>query len=244
MPDTHFQAGASALGTLKTTFELLTREPCPMTLDGRDLGAGLPPREISLGEVPGLLAGARTGAPHVQAVWRELVLRARFSGPGWVVAACALAYPGLAAKAWDLTRSFGCDLQEVSSEVLTGFLTALLTVDLEGVVDIPGFLCTRAYSLARPFARREQAESGRRAAGFPQSQIPQLPVSHTDLVLARAVKAGVLAAWEADWISATYLDGEPAADVARASGVALSTFYRKRARAEMRLAKALADDVI
>lgn len=240
---THFNASKSALGTAKATFALLTADPCTMTLSGRDLGAGLPAREIALSEVPGLLAGARTGAVHVQAIWRELVLRARFSGPGWVVAACALAYPGLVVKAQELTRSFGCDPYEISSEVLSGFLTALLTVDLDAATDIPGFLCTRAYSLARPYARRERIESSRRAS-YPESQIPHLPVSHTDLVLARAVRAGVLTKLEADWISTTHVDGESAALVAEVCGLPLSTFYRRRGLAEMRLAKAIVDDMI
>ena len=58
----------------------------PMAFDGRAF-EGLPERMMPLDELRKILLARSTSVSVRDAVWRELVIRARRDGPAWVVAA-------------------------------------------------------------------------------------------------------------------------------------------------------------
>ncbi|RGC65537.1 hypothetical protein C5N14_28445 [Micromonospora sp. MW-13] len=59
------------------------------------------------------------------AVWRELILRARLDGPAWVVAAAGMALPALRRCAGQLRVGWSGDAHDIDAEILTAFLAAL-----------------------------------------------------------------------------------------------------------------------
>src|SRR6266540_1788313 len=68
------------------------------------------------------------------------------------------------------------------------------------------------------------------------SVVPPPPVGHPDILLARAVRHGVLAAWEAELIGATRLEGEDLLRIAADGGYKPDTLRHWRRAAERRLA--------
>jgi hypothetical protein len=120
------------------------------------------------------------------------------------------------------------------------FLTALKHLDVQdpGISDVAGYLAWRALNASQAFRRREAAAAGC-GKGLARAVIPLFPAGHPDIVLARAVRAGVITRDEAEWISRTCLGEESAAQVAREFGMGTSTFYRRRAEAGHKLAAAI-----
>ena len=89
----------------------------------------------------------------------------------------------------------------------------------------------------------EPAASGE--ANFaPGSVLPPPPYGHPDLVLARAVAAGVISAEEADLIGTTYLEDVSVAEYADRAGVSRWTVYKRRKAAEARLVDAIASGTL
>ena len=71
------------------------------------------------------------------------------------------------------------------------------------------------------------------------SLLPIRPWDHPDLVLARAVAAGVLSAEEAELIGTTYLEDVSVAEYADRAGVSRWSVYKRRRAAETRLVEAI-----
>src|SRR5439155_22550298 len=71
-------------------------------------------------------------APHPvrDGVWREFVVRARRDGPAWVVAAVGNAMPGLRRMAGLLAKGWHGDSSDRDSELLTGFVDRLRSIDV------------------------------------------------------------------------------------------------------------------
>src|SRR5207248_2849452 len=109
-------------------FRLAGAGPSPLSVDGRRLGHGLPRRRIPLPELASILMHPSTSYPASDEAWRLLVTQARAGQAGWVVGAVGVALPGLRHAAHRLSRTFAGDAQ---AEVLTGFLAALPTIDLD-----------------------------------------------------------------------------------------------------------------
>ncbi|WP_307962320.1 hypothetical protein [Salinispora arenicola] len=155
-----------------------------------------PARAVDDPDAPVLRYAARDAA------WRLLVQRARTGDPAWRAGAIGVALPGLRFKAYLLAKLFTGDVQ---AAIVEHFLRALGTVDVArpGVV---GNLLSAAFSKARAELRdQEPASSGapNHASG---AVLPPAPYGHPDLVLARAVNAGVISGQEAELIGATYLE--------------------------------------
>ncbi|GIF98776.1 hypothetical protein Cci01nite_38700 [Catellatospora citrea] len=169
-------------------------------------------------------------------VWRELVAAARSGQPAWVVAAAGMALPGLRRAATSLgpTR----DSADLDAELLTGFLQALRTADLTGP-----YVCGRLIAAGRRAALRLRDADVRHACvsrnGF-WSAPPARPWDHPDLVLVRAVTAGVITAGEAALIGSTRLEQVPLATIAADAGISVAAARQRRHRAERRLAAAIA----
>ncbi|MGW4796589.1 hypothetical protein ACWEPC_29625, partial [Nonomuraea sp. NPDC004297] len=135
----------SPLDTAETSFRLLTTGPGSLSLDCTTLAPGLPRGPVVLLELRELLTSREVSDEVRDAVWRELVVRARRSGPSWTVAAVGMAMPPLRRIALSLTRNLPCgDPVDIDIAVLAGFLRGLQRVDT-GLAGIRPRLCEAAH---------------------------------------------------------------------------------------------------
>jgi hypothetical protein len=232
----------SALRVAQRTFDLLTAEPSPLHLDGRGFGADLPAGPIGLGELRSLLLRPATSIATRDAVWRELITRARGDRSTWVVVAVGMAMPGLRRAARGLSIAFLGDLADLEAEIVRGFLEALTAVDVTDSA-----LCARLVRAAHKAGTRlvhaEAAFDGARWAAY-QSRAPRPPWGHPDFLLLAAIAAGVLTDDEARLIATTRLERVPVATIAAQLGERTNTVVVRRHRAEHRLAAAIADGTV
>lgn len=192
----------SPLDTAETSFRLLTTGPGSLSLDCP--APGLPRGPIVLLKLRELLTSNEVTDDTRDAVWRELVLRARRSGPSWTVAAVGMAMPALRRIALSLTRDLPCgDPVDVDIAILAGFLRGMHRVDLQ-LADIRPRLCEAAHW---------SGESTRRyIVGMAPASEPPLaprPWYHPEMTLIDAIADGVLTEHEAELISLTRLEHTP-----------------------------------
>jgi len=232
--------GDAPLDVAETTFRLLTAGPEPLSVDGAELGHGLPGRRIPLHELAAILMHPSCAYAASDMVWRLLIERARTSGPAWVVGAVGVALPGLRAAARRLSRTYSGD---VEAEVLTGFLAALRQVK-PGGPRVVQRLCSAALVTARAALRASEPARADVTGPAPGSAPPPSPSGHPDFVLACAVAAGVITAVEADLIGATRLEDVPVAEYAHQRGKSYWAVSKARARAEERLVAAIRSGVL
>ncbi len=224
------------LDAAQRAFDLLTCSPAPLAFDCRGF-TGLPQRILPLDELKTVLINDDTPRPVRDAVWRELVIRARRDGPAWVVAAAGIAMPGLRRMAGLLAKGWHGDSSDRDAELLTGFVDRLRTIDVTES-RIVGKLIdagARAVKLARE--REEEVDTIRVRATW--SLPPQHPWDHPDWVLARAVAAAVIGPEEHLLISATRLGQVPLQVVADELGVPVTQAGEWRYKAEQRLVEAV-----
>lgn len=216
-----------------TAFRLLTTGPQPLAVDGAALGGGLPTRRIALSELAAILMHPSCGYATSDRVWRLLIERARTDGPAWVVGAVGVALPGLRPAAYRL-RGFSGDVQ---AELLTAFVTALRSLPLGGP-RVAQRLLSATFTAARTVLRADEPTR-------PSVPIPAGTVAgHPDMVLARAVTAGVITAAEAELIGATRLEDVPIAGYAEQVAKTPKAVYKARDRAEGRLVAAIRAGVL
>jgi hypothetical protein len=224
------------LDAAQRAFDLLVCPPAPLAFDGRAF-AGLPNRILPLDELKKLLIADATPRPVRDAVWRELVVRARRDGPAWVVAAVGIAMPGLRRMAGRLAKGWTGDSSDRDSELLVGFVDRLRGIDLRDT-RIAGKLIdagARAVKAAR--AREEGTDAIRVQATW--SLPPQQPWDHPDWVLTRAVAQAVIDPDEYLLIAGTRLDQLTLATVADKLGLSVALAAAWRRKAERRLAEAI-----
>ena len=229
--------------TLRASFLLLLADPCPMAVPAEEVAGSIAPaREIGLPEIKRLLDAAGTRPAVKRALWDAVVRRAQAGDASWTLAAAGLSWRALAGKVLQTCRKSPADAHEIQAEVLTEFLAALREVDLTDprITDVGGWLAWRAFFASR-HARRAEAAAAVDRYELPShtAVMPLVPEGHPDLVLARAVRAGVIDRDEADWISRTCLDDESPSVVAREYRMGLSTFYHHRRAAGHKLAAAI-----
>jgi len=229
----------NSLDIARDTFTWLVTGPHPVSLDGRDF-EGLPNRQLPLDEVRDHLLARSSAQSTKDAVWTHLVLRSRAEGATWTVAAVGVALPALTSVAATLSARFAGDPADVHAEVLRGFLAALATIDLR-----PPRIMLRlrwaAYRSGYDALAEALASPIPIAQGF-RSAPPHAPWGHPDLVLARAVRDGVITQTEAALIGATRLEEVSVRDWAAAHEVSEWAVYKARKRAEVRLVAYLRDD--
>ncbi|AXH93615.1 hypothetical protein ACFWDZ_24835 [Micromonospora aurantiaca] len=228
---------SSPLDAAQRAFTLLVQPPTHVGFDGRGFD-GLPDEILPVDQLRDLLLWPATSAEVRDTVWRELVVRARRDGPAWVVAAVGVAMPGLRRVAGMLAAGWRGDTDDLDSELLTGFVARLKTIDL----DEPR-ICGRLIDAGLRAARRARDADSDAQLIHAEATGPIAPIhpwDHPDLVLARAVAAGVIDAEEANLIAVTRLEGATIAQVADKLGIAPSTAGAWRLRAERRLAEAIA----
>ncbi len=215
----------------------LVTGPRPLSADGAVIGHGLPRGLIAINRLRALLLHPCTSYAARDATWRYLIMRARGDGSAWVVAAAGVALPGLRRAAARLGRDH-LDPADVQAELLAGFLTAMHRIDLDEARVCPR-LCNAAYAAARAaLAWREPATCGELDL-LTTAAAPTQQFGHPDLVLARAVAAGVITAAEADLIGTTRLEDVTIDEYARRAGWSYQAACKKRQRAEKRLVATL-----
>jgi len=245
---------ASALQAADVAFTALTCDPDPLTLDCDALAAGstanapdrggrlgLPAGNVPLRDLRDWMLGHPERYAARDAVWRELVLRARLGDPAWVVAAVGMAMPALIPCAGRLAAGYRGDPNDLDGEVLTGFLEAL-----RGRLDLtrPGVyarLCWAAYRAGHAARRADDGylllDDLDTAVG---SRTPQLPYGHPDLLVHRAAALQLIDGDDAELFIQVRLAHRAIEPIAAAQGVPVDTLRRRLDRATTRLADALA----
>jgi len=230
---------ALPLDTARECFALLVAGPQPLSVDGR-LFRGLPHRAVPLDElrdlllVPGCLRLTR------DAVWTHLIRRSRREGAAWTLGCAGMALPALGGMARRLCDGFPGDEFDIQAEVLSGFLGALVSIDVARPRVFPRL---RWASYRQGLAALMDARNAPTpvAPGY-RSTVPRPPWGHPDLVLARAVRESVLTRAEADLIGATRLDDVTVAEWAVEHRISANAAYKVRRRAEARLITFLRDE--
>lgn len=234
------------LKSTKKAFDLLRQDPqhLYLTVPAADTE---PESVLDLNEITELLWDPKTDPAVANNIWAEIVRQTRAGDAGWTVVACGLAGPSLISKTRMLKACFpGADKAEMQSEIVEGFLVALRTIDLDdaGIESLAGALATKAFNKARVPYREAVGDMADLSCDGVVSGPPCVPVGHPDIVLARAVRAGVITAVEAEYIGRTRLEERNLAEVGAELGLATTTLFDRRAAAEARLVEALASEVI
>ncbi|MGP4112974.1 hypothetical protein ACTWP5_18940 [Streptomyces sp. 4N509B] len=222
------------LDVARECFGWLVTGPDPLALDGRPF-AGLPDRTIPLDELRDRLLRRDCPKGTRDAVWGELVSRTRSEGASWTVACAGMALPMLASTArWLSVRYPDGDPFDVHAEVLTGFLDALARIE----IGRPHVLARLRWAAFRAgmAALREALDAPTPLPPGYRSTPPHPPWGHPDLVLARAVREGVLTPTEADLIGSTRLEDVAVGRWAAEHDTTIGAAYKSRRRAEHRLA--------
>ena len=226
----------SPLSSADAAFRLLTSGPEPLALNGSRIG-GLPSRLIPLDELKRLLLRPGTCAQARDATWAVLVTRARDEGQAWTVGVVGVAMPALRRAAGILARGYHGDTADIDAEVLTGFLSAVRSLNLQA----PGIALRLRWSAYRAGAAFRSTEGNWASrADEPDWAAPPRQLSgHPDLVLATAVEQGVITPDDAALIGSTRLEATSLVTAASALEVPYDAARMRRSRAEARLVSAI-----
>ncbi len=219
----------SPFDTLERTFTLLTTGPNPLTLDGRTV-AGLPDQPIPLGELKARLLHPSTRFEVRDAVIGQLVARSQTEGGRWTIALAGVLLPGLRRAVWPLVQACPGRADDIEAEALTALLAEVARCQ-PGRGRLASRLCWLARTGATRLVHAELAEQAR-PGSEPMSAAPPRPWGHPDLVLAKAVRAGVICASDAEMISATRLGDIDLAEAAERLGLGYWACHKRRRRAE------------
>jgi hypothetical protein len=226
----------TALTVAEQAFGLLVCQPAPLAFDGRPI-AGLPDRHLPLDELRELLLASKVDPDTSDAVWRQLAHQAREWGPAWVVGAVGVALPGLTRLAARLSNGYAKLADDIDSELLAGFLTALRADDLQAP-RVWLRLCWAAWRAG--YKARHVEDLLELPLDLPVgSRTPRRPYGHPDLILGRAVAAKIITQAQADLIASTRLGDVLIEQIAAECGVPGSVIRMRRKRAERTLLTAL-----
>ncbi len=249
---THTDWPDSPLDAVDAAFAKLTCDPDPLWLDLDQLSDPLGDDNDLPGGVIALPALQQWLLKHPRAytvrdaVWRELIRRARLDGPEWVVAATALAMPALRRYAGQLRTGWAGDAYDLDAEILTGFLTALRDrVDLVRPAPYAA-LCKAAWRAGYELRQRDGAEA------IPVDNLehvtgprtPKRPYGHPDLLVRRAVELGIVDACDEQPYIDLRLGRRAVEPIAARLGIATDALRRRVERIDERIADALADGML
>ncbi len=218
-----------------TVFRLLTTGPQPLSLDGRQVGYGLPTRQIPLDELRARLLHPSTSFAARDAAMAVLLAQAKAEGGAAVVGLVGVLLPGLRHAASPMIRACPRNRADLEAEMLAGLLEAIrvLPADEDRVA---GRLLRWALFAGLRMVERNAVQSRREVAVWTSAEPPR-PASHPDLVLADAVADGVLTAVEAELVGETRLGGVPLGELADRWGISYQAAKKRRQRAEARLVR-------
>ncbi|MBB4934426.1 hypothetical protein F4561_005246 [Lipingzhangella halophila] len=228
--------GRSPLQEAERQFQRLG-DQLRVVMDGCDCAG-----EVSLVQARSCLLGSSRGARQRDVVWCEVIRRARMHEE-WMVGAIGLAMPGLRMSARRVCRGLApAAVDDVESAILAGFVTAMRQINPEW---------TRLAWRLRSRAQRAGFQERRRETRQPtvndqvsESAAPPIPWGHPDLLLAEAVRAGVLHRGDAQLIAESRLEKATLVAIAADLDVSYKTLHKRRERAEARLVAAIADGSI
>ncbi|HWH01627.1 MAG TPA: hypothetical protein VNV66_20450 [Pilimelia sp.] len=223
------------LDAIESRFQLLCAGPSPLSVDGRRVGHGLPARRMPLPELAAVLMHPATSYDARDAAWRLVLSRARTGDPAWVVGAVGIAIPGLRSRAHWLRRTTSGD---VEATLMEEFILAIRTANLRGPKVLSRLLDT-AFGAARAVLRANSPARSGEPGPPPGSTVPPPPFGHPDMVLARAITAGVISTQEAELIGVTRFEDVTVAQYAHAHGESRRSVYHRRRKAEARLVAAI-----
>ena len=226
----------SPFDTLEASFELLCTGPRPLALDGRRV-EGLPDRLVPLGELKDRLLHPSTPYRTRDSAISLLLRLARDEGGRWLVGLAGVLLPGLRSATWGLFCSCPERAADTEAEVLAGFVAAVRCTPPERH-RLAARLTWASRHEAEKALQAELAERGR-PAHHPVSTEPPEPWGHPDLVLADAVKAGVVRPDDAALVGTTRLEGVPLRLAAQALGITLRAARDRRLLAERALVKGI-----
>ena len=223
---------ATVLAVAETEFLRDLSDTTLLAFAGELLGAEWSSSELSAVTVRQLLLEPGRVADK-DAVWRHLVGRARECGGAWTLAAIGMAAPLLKRTAAMAAERFeGMRKDDLAAEILAGFLEHVAVMNIEQ----PGICVRLRWATWRAVTKVGCADA---AASVPNgrasSMPPQLPLSHPDVVLARAERAAVITSAEADLIGMTRLDEVCLAEAAACLGITANAAKIRRQKAEARL---------
>lgn len=237
LPPSHLQVAAAA-------FDALTDAPRRLSLDTTMLAGqpgvalGLPDGPVPLRELREWMLAHRDNYPARNAIWRELIERARRLRGQWLIVAIGMAMPRLVRDAGALARDFRGEPADIDAAIVEGFLQALTrTIDLAE----QGLYAKLCWAAFRSGYRLRYADADLVYSDDMDSEAapPYRPYEHVDLLLARAVRLGLINQDDTDLITITRLEYVPIEYVARQAGVDVNVLRRRRERAGQRLAAAL-----
>jgi DNA-directed RNA polymerase specialized sigma24 family protein len=213
------------------------------------LAEGVPPRAMHPVALRGWLLSGATSYAQRDAAWAAVVAAVREGGSDaaeYRVLAVGLALLGLGGwrrRIWVVTAQ---DVPDIHADLMVGFLTRLNTIDTRRA-NIAGRLIDSAIGYA---ALRYRSHHARPRPVDPQRSPPGRPGS------AAGTESGLQACLQAaatrlahtgqrihprdlELIAATRIDGRPLAQVAAGLGLSIDAAYKRRQRAEHRLATVL-----
>ena len=229
----------SPFDTLERTFALMATGPDPLALDGTGV-AGLPHRAIPLDELKARLLHPSTRFETRDAIVAELVTRAKADGGKWTVGLAGVLLPGLRGTVRALVQACPGKADDLEAEALAALLAAVARCE-PGRPRLASWLRWQARKGATRLLRAEMAERAR-PGNEPVSAAPPRPWGHPDLVLAKAVRAGVISVSDAELISATRLGDTDLAEAATALGIGYWACHKRRRRAETTLTEWVTGD--
>ncbi|MDG4834144.1 hypothetical protein O7627_33305 [Solwaraspora sp. WMMD1047] len=210
------------------------------------VASGLPAGEVPLPVLREWLMAHPSAYAARDAVWRELIRRARQGRPEWVIAAVGMAMPALVAMAGALAAGYDGDPADIDAEILTGFLEGLRG-GVDPIRDAPhASLCFAAWRAGRDLRLAQQeyllVDDIEQAAAA--SRLPRHPYGHVDLLVYRAQALGLIDAEDVEPYIAIRLGRRTPELVAEAQGIDLDVLRMRLNRADTRLAWALDTGVL
>jgi hypothetical protein len=217
-------------------FRLLVTGPQPLSVDGAALGRGLPARDIAIDELRAILLHPSCGRATRDEVWRHLISQARAHRGAWMVAAVAVAMPMLRRLTRALSETVPLEREDLEAEILTCFMEALDRVNLAWTHPVLRLARLTRCSVLRRH-RTDQAHAVAEPDGAGEPVI--CPVGHVDLLLAGAVRQGILTPEMAQILGVTRLGNVSLSLYCWRHGLNYAATLKRRQRAEARLVAAL-----
>ena len=179
--------------------------PDPVTFWG-GYTTGLAAAPFTLPELTALLTGKKTPTSVKDQVWNSLVKQARVSNE-WGLIAAGVAIRALR-RAVKRARYHAPNINiqdDLESAAISAFLESIHTIDTSAP-QICARLCQSAYVAARQWALDLKQYQETMCSNIFESHPPPDQAKHVDLVLASAVKEGIITRLQADLVTETRLE--------------------------------------
>jgi hypothetical protein len=241
-----FDGTESPLDTLKTTLGQMLEMSETFTIRLPPIPVGPVNRVMDLEQISSTLSDRATNPILREMVWGQIVRKAHRGEAGWTIVAGALARVKLAHKAGLLAVNFDGDRGEDEADLIEAFIAAVRDLDVMNPRwhDLGAQCAWRAYQVVRQERRREAATAPVCLPLNTESCAPAPKAAHPDILLARAVRAGVLSSKEAEYIGRSYLEDTSVEEILAWAGISRAWFFECRAKAEARLVAAIRGGVI